>query len=43
MSYNDRMHWRGRAEELRGLAEQMLESVSKQLMRKIAENYECLA
>jgi hypothetical protein len=43
MSFNNSMHWRGRAEELRGLAGQMPESVSKQLMRKIAENYECLA
>jgi hypothetical protein len=43
MSYNDPMYWRGRAEELRGLAERTAESVSKQLMRKIAENYECLA
>jgi hypothetical protein len=43
MSYSDPAHWRGRAEELRGQAEAMNESVSKQLMQKIAEDYERLA
>src|SRR5690242_5010916 len=43
MSYSDPAHWRGRAEELRGQAEKMNESVSKELMRKMAEDYERLA
>jgi hypothetical protein len=43
MSYSDPAHWRGRAEELRGLADKMNESVSKELFRKMAEDYERLA
>jgi hypothetical protein len=43
MSYSDPAHWRGRAEELRGLADKMNESVSKGLMHKMAEDYERLA
>ena len=43
MSYNDPTHWRGRAKELRGLADEMHESVSKQLMRKMADDYDHLA
>jgi hypothetical protein len=43
MSYDDPAHWHGRAKEMRVLAEQMDECVSKQMMRRIAEDYECLA
>jgi hypothetical protein len=43
MSYADPMHWRGRADELRALAEPMSESVSKQMMLRMAEDYERLA
>jgi len=43
MSYADPTHWRGRAEEMRALAEQKGESVSKQMMLRIAEDYERLA
>ena len=43
MSYADPTHWRGRAEEMRAAAEQMQECVSKQMMQRIAEDYERLA
>jgi len=43
MSYNDPTHWRVRAKQMRVQAEQMNESVSKQLMRKIADDYDHLA
>jgi len=43
MPYSDPAYWRGRAEETRVLAEQMQECVSKQMMRRIAEDYERLA
>jgi hypothetical protein len=42
-SYNDPTHWRDRAKQMRVLAEQMHGSVSKQMMRRIAEDYERLA
>src|SRR5260370_32746474 len=43
MSYDDPTHWLGRAKEVRALAERMGEGVSKQMMRRIAEDYERLA
>jgi len=43
MSYDDPTHWHERAKEMRVLAEQMDECVSKQMMRRMAEDYECLA
>jgi hypothetical protein len=43
MSYADPVHWRGRAEEMRAAAEHMQECVSKQMMHRIAEDYERLA
>ena len=43
MTYADPTHWRGRAEEMRTAAEAMQECVSKQMMQRIAEDYERLA
>jgi hypothetical protein len=43
MSYADPVHWRGRAEEMRAAAEQMQDCVSKQMMQRIADDYERLA
>jgi hypothetical protein len=43
MAYSDPAHWRGRAKEMRVLAEQMDECVSKQMVHRIAEDYERLA
>jgi hypothetical protein len=43
MSYADPTHWRGRAQEMRAAAEAMQECVSKQMMQRIAEDYERLA
>ena len=43
MSYSDPTHWRRLAEESRVVAEQMNESVSRQVMRRFAESYEALA
>jgi hypothetical protein len=43
MTYADPAHWRGRAEEMRAAAEAMQECVSKQMMQRIAEDYERLA
>jgi hypothetical protein len=40
---NDPKHWRDRAEEDRTLAEQMTDETSKQMMLRIAADYETLA
>lgn len=40
---DDPEHWRSRAEEARTLADQMHDEVSRQMMRRIAEDYERLA
>jgi aromatic ring-opening dioxygenase catalytic subunit (LigB family) len=40
---HDAQHWRDRAEEARRLAEQMNDDVSKEMMYRIAEDYERLA
>jgi hypothetical protein len=43
MAYSDPAHWHERAKEMRVLAEQMDECVSKQMVHRIAEDYERLA
>jgi hypothetical protein len=40
---NDPAHWRRRAEEMRALADNMLDQASKTMMLQIAEDYEKLA
>jgi len=40
---NDPEHWRSRAEEARTLADQMNDETSKQMMLRIAADYERLA
>ena len=41
--FNDPEHWRRRAEESRVLAEQMSDETSKQMMLRIAGDYDKLA
>jgi hypothetical protein len=41
--FNNPQHWRDRAEEARTLAEQMHDDLSRQMMLRIAEDYETLA
>jgi len=43
MSYNDPTHWRGCAENMRGLAESMKDRMAKRIMNRIAEDYDRLA
>ena len=43
MSCDPSTHWRTRAEETRALAETMSDGISKQLMHRIAADYERLA
>jgi hypothetical protein len=43
MSYDDSMHWRGRAREMLARAEQMNECVTKHVLRRLADAYEGLA
>ena len=43
MSCDDSIHWRVRAEEMRSLAEAARGGISKQLMHRIAEDYERFA
>jgi hypothetical protein len=40
---DDPRHWRGRTEEARTLADEMSDETSRQIMLKIAEDYERLA
>jgi hypothetical protein len=40
---NDPKHWRDRADEIRALAEDMRDELSKQMMFRIADDYEQLA
>jgi hypothetical protein len=42
MSCDDSIHWRARAEEMRVLAEAM-SGISKQMMQRIADDYELFA
>jgi hypothetical protein len=41
--FNDPEHWRRRAEESRVLAEQINDETSKQMMLRIADDYDRLA
>jgi hypothetical protein len=41
--FNDPDHWRQRAEEIRTLAEQMGDEVTKKMMFRIATDYDNLA
>jgi hypothetical protein len=41
--FNDADHWRKRAEESRMLAEQMSDVTCKQMLLRIADDYEILA
>ena len=41
--FSDPEHWRRRAEESRVLAEQMSDQTSRQMMLRIADDYEKLA
>src|SRR5438874_8964622 len=43
MSYDDSVHWHGRAREMLARAEQMNECVTKQVLRRLADAYEGLA
>jgi hypothetical protein len=43
MSPHDSSHWRTRAEDVRALAEQMTGGISKDMMRRIADDYERFA
>ena len=40
---DDLKHWRDRADTMRGLADQTTDEISKQIMLRIAEDYERLA
>jgi hypothetical protein len=42
-SYDDSLHWHGRAKEMLARAEQMNECVTKQVLRRMAGAYEDLA
>ena len=41
--FNDSEHWHQRAEEARVLAEQMSSELHKEMMLKVADNYDQLA
>src|SRR5262249_10468804 len=43
MSYGDSAHWHDRAKEMLARAEQMNECVTKHVLRRLADAYECLA
>jgi hypothetical protein len=43
MSYDDSVHWHGRAREMLAHAEQMNECVTKNVLRRVADAYEGLA
>ena len=40
---NDVQHWRDRAKESRGLAEQINDALAREMMFRIASNYERMA
>jgi hypothetical protein len=42
-SYDDSVHWHGRAKEMLARAEQMNDCVTKQVLRRMADAYEDLA
>ena len=42
-SINDSEHWRARAEEMRRLAENINDAATKEMMLRIARDYETLA
>jgi hypothetical protein len=42
-SINDPEHWRARAEEMRRLAEDINDAATKEMMLRIARDYETLA
>jgi hypothetical protein len=42
-SINDPEHWRARAEEMRRLAEDLKDAATKEMMLRIARDYENLA
>jgi hypothetical protein len=43
MTYDDSLHWHGRAREMLARAEQMNECVTKHVLRRLADAYEGLA
>jgi hypothetical protein len=43
MSHEDSTHWQVRSEKMRALAEQMSEGVSKQVLHRIADDYQRFA
>jgi hypothetical protein len=43
MSYDDSTHWRARAQDMRALAAQMKDGISKHVMHRIADDYERFA
>jgi hypothetical protein len=42
-SINDPKHWRGRAEEARAVADELIDPEARRMMLRIADDYEELA